>query len=604
MHNASLKSTGVANNAELRLAAYTAKKLALKRARVEALNKLYPNLYSAPTPLHENNRMAPTVKRLLAKGPPFLNDENSIGVDSLNGSSSVVKIRHKSHNFPGKKHNVKTEKSCSISKASVDKRALRPKNDLNRRPEVEHTSDPEAEQNSQGQEQVQVVLDFLLEEKQVTPAVYRRMSSERLTFAGVQRRLSTMSTTSDALVPDTKVLEAVQKYIAQVQSSWDNDMASYLADNSSSNRPLLAQSVQDSLIMQTSSDVQEDMMFYEVSDNDSLLNGIATPSDLSTIQAFCAKETRLQPILESASCEQSFSHLKCLNDSAINNDEFYEFRLKHIEESCWYDSGQDDLVSINVDTYDLSASSYFDSDFQTLDSSDIRSDMLGECVDRCLSGQEVTVKVDAYAVRSADFGSISCDSRSQDMGLICAAFAVFLHCNYNRAENLSIEAAQAKGFKMFLYKCKASFNTLYDQFSVVLANEGIKPFASISSEQTYLHALQVNQKCRNALIKYALDIRDTKESMDSISVCDGDVAFSLPPLPSFIFEDTDPHSLALSTTRDMLNLWLRAMLPISCCPWQGIPKDVRAKAEQFEKGIRVCIALRQALRAFFLSDQN
>ncbi len=210
-----------------KLAAYTASKLAKKQERLEEQHRLYPSLY--PKPSAQNSaRIAPTLKNLMKKFP---NAKYNIYENDVKKKENIAPTgKLKITNGMLKSNGNASTKPSKNSKGMIIREPLSPKRnnvDLANTAEPITSNVDNENNNSTEQAQVQNVLDHLLDENYVSPKMYRRLSCERLTMAGMQRRLSLMP--QKLGVADVDIVTVVKQYISDIENSWDNEMVAYIA---------------------------------------------------------------------------------------------------------------------------------------------------------------------------------------------------------------------------------------------------------------------------------------------------------------------------------------------------------------------------------------
>jgi len=602
---------------DAKLAAFKAEKLAKKHARAEELHRQFPALYAKPPAFGSkisDDRMAPSVKILLEKYPvavtAAVNDENTIA----NGADKSKKGKSKS--LITKIFGSKKGKAQAPAKRDV----LSPmKNSANiamgDAPEKENEAAPgapDAEASSAAsadEEQVQDVLDYLLDEKQVTPAVYRRMSCERLTLAGIQHRLSMMPTAGVA--PDTMVLDAVQQYIAKVLSSWDEDIASYLASSvTSSNRTSVeaapcddktAASEENRAKMESAPMQPVGKLEAAPIDDDAERTEIPGKSRSPSKVRFGELPAHAVSGLGAGGGGGSTSARPTLsvetgNGAGAAGEGGGSSPLRGAGGG---DGGEENEDLFGNDDDDEGATAAEDENDPS-----VQSNLLRKCLDWYLRQGSVALDVSSYMIRKADNqGTPRGDDVGED-GIDGKEYVAY-EVRMNGAGGIS---ADAKGFKMMILQRYSSFQRLYDRLRKALNEENIKNIAGGSAAvSTYQAAMTHNRAFFDAMKANSYVISNT-DSAGALRSKRGRWQLFLPPLPpkrilTSFGRWKDPAFL--DSRRDMLRSWLQAVLPLqayqtptaAASPEKAGAGDIGSPSKRAGDN-----KIRQAFRSFLLPD--
>jgi hypothetical protein len=609
-----------------RLAQYTHKKLMKKQERLMQLHKLHPQLYKKPVPLEEmtNSRLAPTVKKLIKDHPHVIyndnvNIENEIpeikkAKNSKNGLIASIFRKSKKKVVMGdnpvrqplspmRVSNNSSSHSVYIESEIIDRTAT--------------TTIISGSGSSSGsgygnnclideQKQVQNVLDLLLEENQVTPALYRRMSTQRLTISGMQRRLSVIppsSLGSDGGLKQSKdiVLHTVKQYIEDVESSWDNDFNSYLASatGNSSNATI---SVGDALHVTTSDEdvslISGDKCDEEYCDNmDVSILREEEPSSRCDIDNLIDCEKHLHanndPVListigaSSGDSNDNKKELRIITDRGDvgeteilgNGGGTWRYSRKKDQNDADENSGSDDGVGENSEDDNDPA---------------IKDKLLSKCLDWYLRQGVVSLRIDRYLIWNANKLStpLSAQHNDDNDGRRYINYELRLTCAGHD------DAKSSKGFKMMSLKRFTAFDLFYEELKKAFNDENIKNIGSSS----YTSALAINQAFSDAIrmSTSSYGLAAGVGNRDGITRSKGGrLQLAIPHLPpkrmiSSFGRWKDPAFL--DQRQEMLRKWIEAVLPLQA--YQTI--DLKGSPS---KGLRpVDNPIRRAFRSFLIPE--
>jgi hypothetical protein len=553
--------------AQEKLAAYKADKLRKKQARLEEMHKQFPALYSKPPPLSaQNDRLAPTMSRILSLYPTSVgsvNDENSLpkpsSKSSISSSGKSVSLVRKL--FGG--GNKKKAKSDS-NEQSASRKVLSPKRD---------TSNIIPSNINSEEDEVQDVLDYLLEEHQVTPAVYRRISAQRLTLNGIQHRLTIIPNSE----PDTVVLEAVQQYIMQVQNSWDSDMAAYFAANRSTPEKLDTLDEEITVVPTVEANLGE-TVHINVCDDTYALSTQCQVMEPKSFQPFESLR------VEYANAPQ----LNSLSGGGTRN---------HNLSSARFNIGMQRNAGDFGDEYQGENENFFDDDegkdgpedeedsrFESvgLDSA-LQNNLLRKCLDWYLRQGAVKLSVDSFVLRTSDSSGssravddadggdgkeyVAYEVRMSSGGHMMASSSVPSSSSPVRGSNISPNSSSAKGFKMMLLKRYSDFENLYELLKKAFAYENVKNVAGSSvGQKAYYAAKAINQTYSDAIKMSSSSYGLPHTNLLGVSYSKGGrLELALPPLPPkqriSSFGRWKDRTF-LENRQKQLGEWLAAILPL------------------------------------------
>ena len=644
---------------DAKLAAFKANKLLKKHARAEEMHRQFPSLYGkppAPGTKINDDRMAPSVKILLEKYPvpppaAAVNDENAVPVENTadrskngrgKGKSLISKI------FGG---GVGSKKGKDKPPVLPKRQALSPKRDTDNilggsdsnpqgvvkgetPPPTAASLDPlqpveeETPAESPEEEQVQDVLDYLLGEKQVTPAVYRRMSCERLTMTGIRQRLSVMPSALPGAAPDTMVLEAVQQYIAQVQVSWDEDVAFYLAGSSSGSTGAAAEgavTAADSSSNSSSTSAgdarREEAPLGHV--DVSALKAALTegPGDEDGV---CVGGGKCRSNSNSNSSKVTLSELPPQAVSVLgsgagrggaggNKPSLRVSTGAGGEEAAAGGGGEGSAGNDDNDKiFGGDDDEEDDSNTEVEDENDpsIQSHLLRKCLDWYLRQGAVSLDVASHVIRKADsHGTPRGDDIGDDGGdgKEFVAYEVRMGSSGRGGGGGPGSDPNSRGFKMMVLQRYSSFQRLHDRLRKALNEENIKNIAGGSAAESSYQASATHNSAFFDQMRANSYIISSTDNAGALRSKGGRWQLSLPPLPpkrilTSFGRWKDP--VFLESRRDLLRSWLSAVLPLQAYQTPtgsaasgGAPGSPGSPSKRAGDN-----KIRQAFRSFLLPD--
>ena len=549
-------SSSGASRKELKLAAYTAEKYRMRQARLRE-KQMGSNPSAYPKHHALQDRVPPSVKRLMLDHPSFFvdtpNDENAMPLPPQHAQGRLVsKTRTNTNSTRGLISSIFGKKN-KAKKVAVDKDDAAPI--AQRMPlspvKLDNNSVPSPINNEQ--KKVQDVLNQLLNESAVTPALHRRLSTQRLTMAGMKRRMSVLPSSS-VVEPSNDVLKTVKNYIQEVENSWDNDMASFLAsarasasneitnENSIPDESRRAGSVIDNIVVAVSTDEHDTQQALDQHNR----------SDVEPI-----------PVIVLGSGGGKRQDLRIDTGNFENTDE-------NSNERGSPPSNAKKLNDINSDNSgDESANSELEEDDDDIDDEEnenSQTGLLGKCLDYYLRQGVVSLRISGNMIWKIGKSKSATPLHDKDDsdGKSYVNYELQMTCDRHICVESTKDANRtAKGFKMMSLKRFSDFETFSRNLMKAFEEENIK---NVGNNFSCSAASALNQAYSDAIRMSSSTFGLNSGSLHGVTFSKGGrVQLCIPQLPSKrLFTSfgrwKEPHFL--DQREKHLGEWLDAVLPL------------------------------------------